>query len=147
MAAYSIDLRQKLLDAYERQLGSQRTLAHTFGVSLAFVEQVRRQHRTTGTMAPKPHGGGQRPRLDEATHVVLRQRVRDNPDRTLHELCTRLAAEMDRGVSVSTMRRLLQRLDWPRQKRRSTRRSVTRRVSRKRGRTTWSGSNRSTLST
>ena len=51
MAAYSIDLRQKILHAYERRLGSQRALAHVFGVSLAFVEKVLRQHRTIGTMA------------------------------------------------------------------------------------------------
>jgi transposase len=40
MAAYSIDLRQKILRACERALGSQRSIADMFGVSLAFVEQV-----------------------------------------------------------------------------------------------------------
>jgi transposase len=45
MAAYSIDLRQKILHASERGLGSQRALPHLFGVSLAFVEKVLRQHR------------------------------------------------------------------------------------------------------
>lgn len=69
MAAYSIDLRQKILHAYERRLGSQRALAHGFGVTLAFVEKGVRQPRTIGTIAPKPHAGGQKPRLDEATHV------------------------------------------------------------------------------
>jgi transposase len=55
MAASSIDLRQKILRACERQLGSQRRIADVFGVSLAFVEKVVRQHRTTGDIAPKPH--------------------------------------------------------------------------------------------
>src|SRR5687768_17695947 len=82
MAAYSIDLRQKILHAYERRLGSQRALAHVFGISLAFVEKVLRQHRTLGTIAPKPHAGGQKPRLDGATHALLRQLVRDHPDRS-----------------------------------------------------------------
>jgi hypothetical protein len=42
MTAYSIDLRQKILRACERPLGSQRHLADVFGVSLAFVEKVLR---------------------------------------------------------------------------------------------------------
>ena len=138
MAAYSIDLRQKLLEAYERRLGSQRALAHVFGVSLAFVEKVLRQHRTTGTIAPKPHAGGQKPRLGEAAHGLLRQLVRDGPDLTLHELCTRMATETGVRVSVATMCRVLQRLGLPRKKDRSTRRSVIRRGSSRRGRTTGS---------
>jgi transposase len=138
MAAYSIDLRQKILHAYERRLGSQRALAHVFGVSLAFVEKVLRQHRTTGTIAPKPHAGGQKPRLDEAAHGLLRQVVRDDPDLTLHELCTRMATETGVRVSVPTMCRVLQRLGVPRKKSPSTRRSETRSASGRRGRTTGS---------
>jgi len=136
MAAYSSDLRQKILHAYERRLGSQRALAYLFGVSLAFVEKVLRQHRRAGTIAPKPHAGGQRPRLNEATHVLLRQLVRDDPDLTLHELCTRIEVETGVRVSVPTMCRVLQRLGLPRKKSRFTRRSVTPSVSNKRGRTT-----------
>jgi transposase len=72
MAAYSIDLPQKILHAYTRRLGSQRALAHVFGVSLAFVDKVLRQPRTRATIAPKLHAGGQPPRLGEATHGMLR---------------------------------------------------------------------------
>jgi transposase len=147
MAAYSIDLRQKILYAYERRLGSQRALAHVFGGSLAFVENVLRQHRTPGTIAPKPHAGGRKPRLGEATHVFLRQLVHDNPDLTLDERCTRIAAETGVRVSVPTRCRVLQRLGLPRNKSRSTRRRGTRSASRRRGRTTESWLSPSTLST
>jgi transposase len=136
MAASSIDLRQQILPAYERRLGSPRALAHVFGVSLAVVETVVRQHRTLGTMAPKPHAGGQQPRLDEATHAVLRQLVRDHPALTLAERCPRIGAETGVRVSGPTMGRVRQRLGLPRQNRRSTRRSVTRSASSRRGRTT-----------
>jgi transposase len=135
MAAYSIDLRQKILQAYERRLGSQRALAHLFGVSLAFIENILRQHRATGSVAPRPHAGGQQPRINEAMHGLLRQRVRDHPDLTLHELCTRTAAETGLRVSVPTMCRALQRLGLPRKNSRSTRRSAIRRASSRRART------------
>ena len=138
MAAYSLDLRQKILRADERRLGSQRALAHLFGVSLACVAKVLRQHRTTGTIAPKPPAGGQRPRLDEATHGLLRQLGRDDPDLTLHALCTRIAAETGVRVRVPTRCRIPQRLGLPRKKSRSTRRSVTQSASSKRGRATGS---------
>jgi transposase len=136
MAAYSIDLRQRILRAWERHLGSQRTIADIFGVSLAFVEKVLRQHRTTGSIAPKPHAGGQKPRLGAAARAVVQRLMGADPDATLEELCTGVAAETGVRVSVPTMCRVLQRLGLPRNKSRSTPANVIPRVSSKRARTT-----------
>jgi transposase len=140
MAAYSIDLRQRILRACERPLGSQRRIADVFGVSLAFVEKVLRQHRTTGDIAPKPHAGGQKPRLDTAAQAVVQRLVDDHSDATLEELCTLVATELGVRVSVPTMCRVLQRLGLPRKKSRSTRRNARPRVSNRRGGSTGSGS-------
>ena len=138
MAAYWSDLRQKLVSAFERRLGSQRALAHVFGVSLSFVEKVLRRSRTTGELGPKPHGGGQKPHVDAAAQAFIRQVVHDDPDATLEELCARLAATIGVRVSLATMRRVVQRLALPRQKNRSIRRSATRHASSRRGQTTTS---------
>jgi transposase len=146
MAAYSIDLRQKILRACEQHLGSQRRIADMFGVSLAFVEKVVRQHRTTGNLAPKPHAGGPKPCLNATAQAVVQRLVGDNPDATLEELCTRVATELGVRVSVPTMCRVLQRLGLPRKKSRSTRRNAIPRVSNRHGRSTSSGSQRSTSS-
>jgi hypothetical protein len=55
MVAYSIDVRQKILHAYERRLGSQCAIADLFGVSSgSFVEKLLRRYRTVGDIAPKP---------------------------------------------------------------------------------------------
>lgn len=136
MAAYSIDLRQKLIQAYERRLGSQRGLADVFGVSLSFVEKVLRRYRTTGELGPKPHAGGQKPHVDAAAQARIRQLVHEAPDVTLAELCARLADITGIRVSVATMCRMVQRLALPRKKKRSMPQSATRRASSKRGRTT-----------
>ncbi len=144
MAAYSIDLRQKILHACARRVGSQRALADLFGVSLSFVEKLLRRHRLTGDIAPKPHAGGQRPRLSTAADTLVRQLVHDNTDVTLAELCTRVADELGVRVSVATMCRVLQRLGLPRKKSRSMRASATPRASSRRAKTTASGSRRST---
>ena len=110
MAAYAIDVRQKILPACARQLGSQRTSADVFGGRLAVVEPVLRHSRTTGDIAPTPHAGGQQPRLDLAAQAVVQQWVGDNPEATLEEWCTGGAVEPGPRVSVPTMCRLLQRL-------------------------------------
>jgi transposase len=144
MAAYSIDVRQRILRACERQLGSQRTIADLFGVSLPFVEKVLRQYRATGDLAPKPHAGGQKPRLNAAAQAVVRRLVGDNPDATLEELCTSVAGETGRRVSVPTMCRVLPRLGLPRKTSRSMRRHAILRASNRRGRSTSSRSRPST---
>ena len=136
MARYSIDLRRKILQAYERRIGSQRALADIFGVSLSFVEKLLRRHRTTGAIAPKPHAGGQRPRLDVAAQALVRQLVHEQPDATLEELCTRAAEMTGIRVSVPTMCRRVQRLGLPRKKSHSMRRSATPSESSRRGRPT-----------
>ena len=136
MAAYSSDLRQKIVSAYERRLGSQRALADVFGVSLSFVEKVLRRYRATGELAPRPHGGGQKPRVDAAAQAFIRRVVHEHPDATLEELCTRLADTLGVRISLATMCRAVQRLALPRKKNRSTRRSATHHASSRRGQTT-----------
>jgi transposase len=86
MKPYSLDLRQKILHAHDHKLGSQRALATLFGVSHAFLEQLRRR-RTTGEMAPRPHAGGRRPRCDPAALALVGQLVREQPDAILQALC------------------------------------------------------------
>jgi transposase len=144
MAAYSLDLRQKILRAWERRFGSQRTIADVFGVSLAFVEKVVRQHRTTGDIAPKPHAGGQKLRFDAAAQAMSRCLVRAHPDATLQELRTKVAAATGVRVSLATMCRVLQRLGLPRKNSRSTPASATLRASSRHARPSASGSQGST---
>jgi transposase len=129
MKAYSTDLRRRIIHAYERRCGSQRALADLFEVSVSFVEKLLRRHRQTGDMAPKPHAGGQKRRLAATAETLLREAVRETPDITLEDLCTRVAETHGIRVSVPTMCRTLQRLGLPRKKRRSTPVSGTRRAS------------------
>ena len=129
MKPYSLDLRQKILRAYDQHLGSQRALATLFGVSHAFLEPWLRRRRTTGEIAPRPHAGGRRPCCDPAALTVVRQLVHEPPDATLEELCTQLQQRRGLRVSVATMCRILQRLGLPRKKSPSMPTNATRRGS------------------
>jgi transposase len=142
MNLYSLDLREKIIRAYDEKFGSQRSLASLFGVSRSFVEKLLQQRRSTGTMGPRPHAGGRQPNCDEAAVEVVRQLLREQADATLEELRARLRHQHGVWVRVSTMSRLLGRLGLPRKKRRSTPPNVTRRESKRRAQTTGSRSRR-----
>lgn len=123
--AYSTDLREKIVRAYDEGLGSQRAIAELFGVSRSFVEKLLQRRRLTGEVAALPHGGGRRPLCDKKARELVRRLIESQPDATLDELCA--AVERKRRVRVSrpTMSRLLRRLDLPRKKSRSTPVSAT----------------------
>jgi hypothetical protein len=53
MAAYSIDLRQKILSAWQNFEGTQRELAKRFKVSLSFLRDFLRRYRETGEIAAR----------------------------------------------------------------------------------------------
>jgi transposase len=146
MKPYSLDLREKILRAYDEHRGSQRALAALFGVSHAFVEKLLQRRRTMGTIAPRPHAGGSKLSCDAMAQAVVRQALREQADATLAELCARLGHQRDLWVSVPTMSRLLTRLGLPRKKSRSTPPNGTPRGSSRRARPTGRRSRRSTSS-
>lgn len=129
MKPYSLDLRQNILQAYDHQRGSPRALAALFGVSPAFLEQVRRRRRTTGAIAPRPHAGGRQPHCDPAALTLVRQLVHEQPDATLAEPWAQLQQRRGLRISVATRCRVLTRLGLPRKKRPSLPRNATRRGS------------------
>ena len=82
MKPYSNDLRQRVIDAYHNAEGSLRKLAVRFSVSLNFVWLLLERFRETGRVDPKPHGGGQPPKiqgedLETLQHLVEQHNKRD----------------------------------------------------------------------
>jgi transposase len=119
MKAYSIDLRQKVLDAYNRQEGSQRQLAKRFSVSLSFIQDLLKRYREDGTIAPRAHGGGATAKLSDEQVAWVEQLVEDDNDAILVELCERLEQRSGIRVSRATMGRVTQKLLLTRKKSRS----------------------------
>lgn len=104
-APLSVDLRQRILTAYEAKEGSQRQLAKRFKVSLSFIRDLMRHHRQTGTVQPKPRGGGAVAKLGKEQLPIVEALVKAQPDALLVELCQRFAGQTGVEVSVSTMQR------------------------------------------
>ena len=76
MQAYSLDLRQRVVRAYEQGRRTVVEIAEQFSVSPGFVKKMLRQWRSTADLSPLPHGGGQRPSLSARQRERLQRKVR-----------------------------------------------------------------------
>lgn len=116
MQAYSLDLRQRVVKAYEQGQDSIAAIAARFSVSVGFVKKMLALSRTTGELAPRGHGGGRPARLTPKQRQLLGRKVRAQNDISLAELQTILQEQEGVSVHVSTICRALQRLDLPHKK-------------------------------
>ena len=115
MNAYSMDLRERVVAACDRGEGTREQIAKRFQVGLAWVYRLLQRRRETGSIEPKPHGGGQKPAFDPPAAERLRQAVADRPDATLEELRESVGI----ACGTSAVHRALERLGLPRKKSRS----------------------------
>lgn len=115
MNHYSIDLRQKVIEAYENHEGSQRQLASRFKVSLGFIQNLLKRYRIDDTIEPRPRAKGFPPKLAEHKEDV-KTLVEQNPDSTLQELTVLIEQKSGVRVSVSTLHYFLQKLKLTRKK-------------------------------
>src|SRR3954449_10491580 len=112
MTPYSEDLRQRVVDTVQRGEGTSRQIARRFLVSVSFVTRLLKQYRSTRSLVPQPHGGGQQPALGPEDLERLRELIRQQPDATLEECRRRLGVD----CSLMTISRALGALGLPRKK-------------------------------
>jgi transposase len=94
--AYSLDLRERVVTSVARG-HSCRSVASTFGVSVASVVKWSQRYRATGSAAAH-RVGGRRPYALAGERDWLLARLTETPDVTLRSLARQLA---ERGVAVS----------------------------------------------
>src|SRR4051795_5500983 len=109
MQPLSNDLRSRILNAVDNREGSRRKLAVRFKVNTSTITKLLRLRRETGSLAPRPHGGGVAPTLDHDALERLRGLVEQTPDATLEAL----RQEMGISGSIMIVCRALQKLDLP----------------------------------
>src|SRR4051812_2636385 len=112
MKAYSQDLLQRILDTVQRGDGTLGQIARRFLVSVSFITRLLRLHRSTGSLEPRPHGGGNPALLGPAGPEQPRKLGQKQPDAPLHELRQRLGV----SCSLMTIARALRKLELPRKK-------------------------------
>lgn len=130
MAAYSLDLRERIVEAVEREVGSKREIARWFGVHESFLYKLLRQQRERGDLAPLPHGGGAQAKLTAEHWQQVARWIEATPDATLAELQDQVQQKLRVRVGRSTVWRGVEALGVTRKKRVSGPRKPMRRPGR-----------------
>src|SRR5918911_3254893 len=115
MKAYSIDLRQKIVDALRRGM-SKAQAARTFGVGISTVKRYASKAQRGEPLEPGK-APGKRPKMDERLKKLLEEDLKERPFVTLRERCD-YVVEAISGVSVSrsTICRAIARIGSTRKK-------------------------------
>ena len=116
MKTYPIELRQKIIAAVDQQLGTYKEIAEMFGIAESYIYKLLSQRRETDSLAPLPRGGGAAARLNEEHLLALAEMVAKQPDATLEELRQQVQRETHRQVSISTVWRGLERIEFTQKK-------------------------------
>jgi transposase len=112
MTPFSRDLRQRIVDTISRREGTMAQIAQRFLVSVSFVTRLWQLYRATGSVEPRPHGGGHPAVLTPEDLRRLGEFIADRPDATLAECRDHLGS----SCSPATISRALARLGLPRKK-------------------------------
>ena len=107
-AAYSLDLRERVIGAVEAG-ASRRRAAAVFKVSVSTVIRWAKRVDETGDYAPLPSGGDHKSKDVEAHREWLLSIVAAEPDLTLEEIRGRLSAAHQLPKSLSCLWRFFAR--------------------------------------
>jgi transposase len=112
MKPLSQDLRERIVAAVDHGEGSRRDIARRFQVDVSCITRLLQLRRQTGSLDPRPHGGGKPPTLDHDGLERLRVLVQERPDATLQEMRQQLGL----SGSIMIVWRGLRKLDITRKK-------------------------------
>jgi transposase len=122
--SHSQALRDRVIDAVEREQMSCRAAARRFEVSASVAIKWLQRYRRTGSRAPIGTGGHRPSKLKPHRDFIERARC-EQPDITLAALCRRLSEERGVKADTSMMSRFFRREGITLKKRRSMRASRT----------------------
>jgi transposase len=112
--AYSVDLRQKIVDAIERGMPKTQA-ARTFGIGISTVKRYATKAEKGEPLEPAK-APGKRPKMDERVSKLLEEDLKERPFVTLRERCEYVEAISGVSVSRSTMCRAIARIGSTRKK-------------------------------
>ena len=114
MSAYSLDLRNKIVESVKKGVPKAQT-ARRFGVDRATVKRYCKQLDERGTLEPRK-APGKAPKLDEKARKLLLEDLQERPWATHSQRAEYLFAVCGVSVSEATVCRTLGRLSRSRKK-------------------------------
>jgi transposase len=116
MTTVSLDLRERIVAAYDQQEGTREEVAVRFRVSLGLVKKLLQQRRRTGDLRPRHCFSGRKPKILARHHTQLQRLLDRKPDLTLQEL----RAATGLACTLPAIHYVLQKLGLTYKKRHST---------------------------
>ncbi len=115
--AYSLDLRERVVAAFDAGDMTDEEVADFFNVGEATVHRWKRLKREKGSLEHKRFGGGMPPRVAPEQYDLVLEIVRKEPDLTVQEVAWEFQRRTGRSVSRAAMGRTLLKLALTRKKR------------------------------
>jgi transposase len=114
MSAYSLDLREKIVESLKKGVPKAET-ARRFGVDRATVKRYCKRLDERGTLEPSK-APGKEPKLDQKARKLLLEDLRERPWATHSQRTEFLFATCGVSVSEATVCRTLRRMSQSRKK-------------------------------
>jgi len=89
----SLDLRERILAAYDLGGVTQQQVADRFAVSRESVKKLLRQRREIGDIRPQVYKNGAQPKITSTHRERLCELLQENPDLTLEVLREKLGVD------------------------------------------------------
>ena len=115
MRTISLDLRERILAAYDQREGTREEIAHRFRVSLGMVKKLLQRRRHGGDLGPRYYRCGRKPGKVAAQRQTFQQLLSRKPDLTLEELRASTALK----CSLPAIHYVLEKMGLTYKKRRS----------------------------
>lgn len=109
-AAYSTDLRIKVVEAYKKGKYHRVEIAEQFGISIATFNRYWRAYNTHGDLSPKKYHPGRHAVLSGKNLDDVAKLIAKKPDSTIAQLCEAYNQTHDISVGRSMMHRACQKL-------------------------------------
>jgi transposase len=109
-------VRAAIVRAFHEQGMSYEEIAKLLDVGEATVSRVLRLYRETGSVAPRPRGGGNFSPIANQVAGELMKLISDRPDATVPELTEEFRSRTGISTSRSSVLRALHRLGFTRKK-------------------------------
>jgi transposase len=108
---YDRVFRERAVAAYESSDGGVHPVSKMLGIGYRTLQRWLAQDRATGSLAPRPRGGGWKSGINMERLTRL---VREVPDSTIPEFCAEYNRRVSRAkrTSVSAVRRAMKRLGF-----------------------------------
>jgi transposase len=110
MKPTSIDLRERIVAAYDAGEGTRQQISDRFKVSLGLVKKLRAQRKSLGTIEPQYQKVGRKPAFDGEYLKQLDKFLQKHADATLREIQEHFSDCV--SCSIQAVANALKRLDW-----------------------------------